>query len=102
LECGEEVTVDTNTTVECQPLCRQPPKTGEPRQKHGTSRIKNHTGRKGSEGGEKFRTQPKEEVQTATTLNSSRRTKKMKKENNEERTHVRKRSRTRNAIPKNV
>ena len=46
--------------------------------------------------------QPDEEEQTLTTLSSHRRTKKMKTETNEERTHVRKGSWKRNATSKNL
>ena len=57
---------------------------------------------KGSDGGDRVRMQPEEEGQASTTLSSPRRTKKMKTESKEERRHVRKRSRTRNATSKNL
>ena len=100
MERGEEIPEDTRTTMECQPLCKQ---LTEDRGATTTWDEQNKEGdrqKKGSEGRDKVRMQPDEKRQTSTTLSSHRRTKKMKTESHEERTHVRKRSRARNATPK--
>ena len=93
MECGEEMTEDTYTTMECQPLCKQ--LSGDRGATAWDEQNKGERQDKGSEGGERVRMQP-DKGQNSTTLSSPRKT---KTEINEERTHVRKR-RTRNSSSK--
>jgi len=99
VDCGEK-TVDTNETVVCQPLLRQPQKdmstTTEARQEEERGRGKQEIR---SGGVVEDRTRPVEEVRTATPSSSPKRTK-LRIESIEEMSHVRKRSRTRNSLSK--
>ena len=99
MDCGEEILGDTHATVECQPILQQPQgarTTMEAREEEERER-----GGQEIRSGEvvEDRTQPVEEMRTATTSSSSKRTKKMRIESIGERTHVRKRSRTRTHSP---
>ena len=101
VECEEEMAEDTYTTMECQPLCKQ---LTEDRGATTTWDEQNKGDRqeKGSEEGERVLMKTDEKGQISATLRNPRRTKKMKTESNEERTHLRKSSRTRNTTSKNV
>ena len=103
MDCGEEILGDTNVTVECQPLLRQPQEdlstTTEVREEeeHGRERQEIKSGEVVED-----RTQPVEEVGTATSSSGPKRTKNMRIEGIGDRTHVSKRSRPRNALFKLV
>jgi len=100
MDYGEEILGNTNVTVECQPLLRQPQEdintTTEVREEEEHGR-----GRQEIKSGEvvEDRTQPVEEVGTATP-SSAPPPKKKKIERIGDRTHVSKHSRTRNALSK--
>jgi len=98
MDCGEVILGDTNATVECQPLLRQPQEdmstTTEAREKEERGRGKQEIR---SGGVVEDRTQPLVEVRNATPSSSPKRTKHEKREYRE-RSHVRKRSRTINAL----
>ena len=97
MDCGEEILGDTNATVECQSVLRQPQEdmstTTEAREEdeRGIGKKEIRSG-----GVVEDRTQPVEELRAATASCSP----KSKKENIRERSHVRERSRTRNALSK--
>jgi len=101
MDCGEEILGDTNASVECQPLLRQPHKDmsttteawEEEERWRGKQEIR--SGRVVED-----RTQPSEEVSTATPSSSPKRTKKIRIESIGERSRVRKRRMTRNALSK--
>ena len=96
MACGEETLGDTNATVECQPLVRQPQEdmstTTETRNEEKGGREKQEIR---SGGVVDDRTQPVEEVRTATPSNSPKGTKKMRIENIGDTSHIRKGSRMR-------
>jgi len=95
MDCGEEILGDTNATLECQPLLRQTQKdistTIEVREEEELGRGKQKIR---SGGVVEDRTQPVEELKTATPSNSPKRTKEMRIENIGEMSHIRERSRT--------
>jgi len=76
MDCGEEILGDTNATVECQPLLRQPQKdmstTTEVWEEEERGRGKQEIR---SGGVVEDRTQPVKEVRTATPSSSPKRTK---------------------------
>ena len=101
MDCGEEILGDTNVTMECQPLLRQPQ---EDMSTTTVARKEKERGRgrqdiRSAEVVED-RTQPVEEVWTAPASSPKRIKKKERIGSIEDRTHVSKHSRTRNALSK--
>jgi hypothetical protein len=71
MECGEEMSEDTHTTVECQPLLKLPPEDMGAKTKEGMNRNEREEGRSWVVGGaDRALTQPDEDGRTGATLSS--------------------------------